>query len=163
MIRPAILTLALCLAATPAAAHWDRTRWGMTPEAVTALYPAATHSGDPAIRDPAQPVLELGAPYVLDGESFSEVRLFFRDRGRLSMVELTADRTADQIPGLQAWLERRYGKPVAARGALAVPADGRGSYRAEYAGADGDRVVLVVMLWPDGETLAAVSWSPPTP
>lgn len=157
MIRPAILFLTLCLTATPAAAHWDRTRWGMTPEAVKALYPSAVPGSDPA-----KPVLRLQEPHVFDGQSFSRARVFFRDQGKLNLVELASDRNADQVPGLLVWLERRYGKPVATEGAPTVPASDAGFYRAEYAAADGDKVALVIMLWPNGEALSVVSWSPGT-
>ena len=107
MIRPAILFLVLCLTATPAAAHWDRTRWGMTPEAVKALYPSAVRSGDAALTDPAKPVLQLEAPNVFDGQPFEQARLVFRDEGRLSLVELRDLGAADRVPGLLAWMERR--------------------------------------------------------
>ena len=106
MIRPAILFLVLCLTATPASAHWDRTRWGMTPQAVKALYPSAVPSGDPALTDPAKPVMQLEAPYVFDGQSFELARLFFRDQGRLDRVEFSSIGAGDQVPGLLAWLER---------------------------------------------------------
>lgn len=160
MIRPAILILTLCLTATPAAAHWDRTRWGMTPEAVKALYPSAVPSGDPALVDPSKPVLQLASPWVFDGQSFSLSRLFFRAGGRLDRVELVSSDTRGQVPGLLAWLERRYGKPVYTKGPLTAPAGGVEILEARYRGADGDRVVLNV-LWAEGEALSAVSWEPP--
>lgn len=164
MIRPVLIILLACLTASPAVAHWDRTRWGMTPAEVTALYPAAFPAGDPAYRDPAKPVLGLPDPYVFDGQSFSLVQLFFRDRGRLSQVSLTTDSKADAVPGLLAWLERRYGRPTASEGSLTVPeASNLRSYTATWAAADGDRVKVTVLIWPNGDALAAVSWEPRSP
>lgn len=160
MIRPALLLLILCLIATPAAAHWDRTRWGMTPEAVKALYPSAVPSGDPALVDPAKPVLQLASPYVFDGQSFSLPRLFFRNGGRLDRVEFASFGDQGRVPGLLAWLERRYGKPVSTKGPLTPPASGVEILEARYRAADGDQVVLNV-LWAEGEAAVAVSWEPP--
>ncbi|MBX7250271.1 MAG: hypothetical protein K1X35_14655 [Caulobacteraceae bacterium] len=160
MIRPVLLFLTLSLVATPAAADWDRTRWGMTPQAVKALYPAAVPSGDPALVDPAKPLLQLEQPYVFDGQTFDLARLFFRNAGGLDRVEFMAMNAQDKVPGLLAWLEQRYGPPVFSEGPTQAPSNSVEILEVRYRPANGDRVVFMV-LWTEGVALVGLSWEPP--
>lgn len=81
--------LTLCLAAAPAFAEWETTRWGMTPEEVIAAVPGAQavkRKGDGQdVWDHHQLAV---APY-LDGEFRTEALFFFQPRSRrLAFVKL---------------------------------------------------------------------------
>lgn len=108
MVAPvaAAVFAAALLSAAPAAAHWDKTRWGMSVEQVEALYPQA-RPATPAGNQSA--VLELPGSFVWDGRTWTKVRFNFQgDRG-LAVVSMQTDASFETI---RAYLATRYGPPI---------------------------------------------------
>jgi hypothetical protein len=89
------------LAATPARADWDRTRWGMTRAEAVAAYPQATPTGDPTL-------LRLQGSFIYLARGFSVAGLRFNKDDRLSEVLFLP--AAGEGAALRAELTRRLGE-----------------------------------------------------
>lgn len=93
-MRPTLLAAACAvgLLASPAAAHWQNTRWGMTEAEVRALWPAAFEkvSG-------VSYYLHIDGPVTVSGRSFKAISFYFDTKGRLRAVHATAPEPYDAI------------------------------------------------------------------
>ncbi len=104
-----LLLLAGTLIAAPASAHWQFTRWGMTPEQVQAASPTVQLGENRSASSSASRVL-ASAPYSANGMSF-DVRFGFDAGRRLNKVSLElAD--LSQCTALNAALRSVYGEPM---------------------------------------------------
>lgn len=108
----AALAAALTLCATPAAAHWEYTRWGMTQQQVVAASRGAVRAL-PAGERRAVPAARM--EYRASGEFRSgTMRLtvaFAFDARNGGLVCVSARGDAAQGPALRARLERLFGAP----------------------------------------------------
>lgn len=108
----AALVAALTLCATPAAAHWEYTRWGMTQQQVVAASRGAVRAL-PAAQRRAVPAARM--EYRASGEFRSgSMRLtvaFAFDARNGGLVCVSARGDAAQGPALRARLERLFGPP----------------------------------------------------
>lgn len=127
-IPPAIVA-AVILAASPAAAHWQWTKWGMTPDQVVAA------GGTKAALAPTEPRwrVRLVSPVTAGGVTFESGSFAFED-GRLVAVSLDA-KDALSFHKLESALGGAFGQPV-------VSTDGAISTRVFADKAKGNRVTL---------------------
>lgn len=103
---------------SPAAADWQYTKWGMTPEEVVAASAGAARQTTPSEDDGSDGVVTLAmADYVASGFEFSAHFAFSRKDRRLAEITLLLDEPS-QCFELKGALERRYGSPTSARGGL---------------------------------------------
>lgn len=87
MLRWTVALLALCGSAA-ASAHWQYTKWGMTPEQVAMAAPASfTRLSDPDL-DSATSRTRLGTNYEAMGFTFAAFFQFDRATGGLDRVKL---------------------------------------------------------------------------
>lgn len=126
----AVLALGAALAAPgPARADWDKTRWGMTPAQVKALYPAAREDpprpGNPA----ATPTLTLDQPVTGTWMTVRAVTFRFDRSGKLEGVTLTPPDDRDKI---ETFLIFTFGSPVAITGTLEATGRANAVYEADY-------------------------------
>lgn len=135
---------AALLSVTPAAAHWDKTRWGMTPAQVGLLYPKA-RPGTPSSNQSA--VLELPGPFGWIGHTWTKVRFNFNGDKGLTVVAMNTDASFED---LRAILTARYGNPTDDTG----PGPLRLVYYTDPV--TRDQVWITHM-----ESVRGVSWSPP--
>lgn len=108
----ALIAAALALLATPAAAHWEFTRWGMTEGQVI----AASRGGVRALpREQRRLVPAARMEYRAAGEFRSgNLRLtvaFAFDMRNGGLVCVSAQGAPEQAPALRARLERQFGRP----------------------------------------------------
>lgn len=101
------LCITLLLLSTPAAANWQHTRWGMTPEEVKAADPGA--ESIPASERKSKSAALLRAPYSASGMPFTADFIFHNNR--LSTVQLVPV-DPDDGPRAAAILLRVYGRPI---------------------------------------------------
>lgn len=110
MVRAAALILALVLAsASPAAADWQFTKWGMTPAQVAA---AGGSRIVPIVETAPRWQLTMPGPYKVAGLTFDDVTFAFDD-GRLSEIELSAP--SDSLGKVQQALASALGPPAYSR------------------------------------------------
>jgi hypothetical protein len=103
------LVLLIMVATQPlAAAKWDYTRWGMTPEQVAAAPNGAVHVEKKSAGAQAYEALASGRVSV--GPFAMNASFGFDRTGGLARVTLTF---ADELrtEGLRAWLVQTYGRP----------------------------------------------------
>lgn len=122
----AAIAAAILTTATPAAADWQWTRWGMSPAEVV------TASGGKAVPG-ARGLYVLSEPQVAGGLTFDSVAFSFDD-GRLSAVTMVSD----DILFIEAeWkLAAAFGEPV-------VKSDDQGRVRVFVDRAKGNSIRLV--------------------
>jgi len=103
------IALAVCLISSQAQAHWEYTRWGMSPKAVAASSRGAVQVGPGAQADQilAMPVGAVGV-YRNHGHSFHAVFYFQKDR--LALIELTLLGDPSRCSEVLRDLVARYGK-----------------------------------------------------
>jgi len=142
----AALAVSLLIAA-PAAAHWNETRWGMSVEQVTALYPAAREvaSSVPG----ASRVFEIPSGLDWQGRRWTSVRFSFWPGQGLAVVILSADTTLAEMTG---WVSARYGP--------ATSTLDLGSARSDFFQDPGAGDTVWITSAPGASSLA-VSWGPP--
>lgn len=118
MWKKIVAGIALILATpNPAAADWQYTKWGMTPdEVIAASNGAASESTPSPDSEPSEIVTLASADYVASGYEFWVSFGFSADR-RLSEVSLSL-RDSDKCVYLADALDRRYGRPVSREGGL---------------------------------------------
>jgi hypothetical protein len=155
------VVLAAAFLAAPAAADWDRTRWGLSPDQVTYLYPAAADL-------PAAPgdgrtyrVLKLAGPLSYDGRTWTEASFHFERGGRLTRVELSA--APGQVEAIEAWLTGRFGPPLEREGHPPRAGDTAAYYTVRHRdAASGDEVKLGAGVLAN-LTVTLVTFSTPDP
>lgn len=108
MPRAGLIALAL-LTATPAAAHWEYTRWGMTEAAVIAASRGAVRAL-PAGERRRQGDLDYRAAGRLEVEGAAFRLAFGFARAGLRCVSIRAE-DPGQAPALRRWITRRFGEP----------------------------------------------------
>src|ERR1700688_187290 len=112
----AFLALALVGLASPAAADWQFTKWGMTPEQVVKKSPTPVKKVAPEDRDQGGHLtIEKGMPNLLEGDWTSGAFKFhvtyrFDARRHLSAVDLEILEDGQAMDVANA-LSDRYGKP----------------------------------------------------
>lgn len=106
------LAAALALAATPAAAHWEFTRWGMTERQVIAASRGAVRA---LPREQRRLVPSARMEYRATGEfrsgTLALTVAFAFDARNGGLVCVSAQGEPDQAPALRARLERLFGRP----------------------------------------------------
>ena len=120
-MRRAPLLLALLVLAGPARAHWEYTRWGMTPEQVVQASRGTALLVPPAERRrlPDADLLVAAEGSFAEGPLRLAVRFGFDSRGSLALVVYgVADPAQNQA--LRDWLVRRHGEPQRQGGLPAI-------------------------------------------
>lgn len=149
MVAPAaaVVFAAALLSATPVAAHWNNTRWGMSIEQVEALYPAAreVESSVPG----ASRVFEIPSGFDWQGRRWTSVRFSFWPGQGLAVVILRADTTLAEMTG---WVSARYGP--------ATSTMDLGSARSDFFRDPGAGDTVWITSAPGASSLA-VSWGAP--
>lgn len=86
----ALVALLAGFLATPdsARAHWENTRWGMTPAQVKALYPGAREEPPPADSSRRAPLLHVDGPIRAGNWEWAAIDFYFERDGKLSSVRL---------------------------------------------------------------------------
>lgn len=105
---------AAALAATPASAHWENTRWGMSEaQVIAAMRGSAVRALPP---DERRPVPAARIEYRVGGEFRSgtlRLRVAFAFDGRTGgLVCVSAQADEADGPALRARLERQFGAPT---------------------------------------------------
>lgn len=108
MSRAGLIALAL-LTATPAAAHWEYTRWGMTEAAVIAASRGAVRAL-PAGERRRQGDLDYRAAGLFEADGARFRVAFGFARAGLRCVSIRAE-DPRQAPALRRWITRRFGEP----------------------------------------------------
>ncbi|MES2710784.1 MAG: hypothetical protein V4653_04330 [Pseudomonadota bacterium] len=108
MPRAGLIVLAL-LTATPAAAHWEYTRWGMTEDAVIAASRGAARTLPTAQRR-RQGDLDYRAAARIEAEGARFRVVFGFGRAGLRCVSIRAE-DPRQAPALRRWITRGFGPP----------------------------------------------------
>lgn len=119
-MRALPLLAVLLLAAAPARAHWEYTRWGMTPEQVAQASRGAVRVIPPSARKPL-PDTDLTAAAegsFTDGALRLLVRFGFDSKGLAIVAYAVTD--PRQNEALRAWLIRRHGEPQRTGGLPAI-------------------------------------------
>lgn len=114
-----LLPLSALLLASPAYADWQYTRWGMTPEQVTAASSGKVTVG-PGDPQEEYPSAKIGASGDYSNGEFSFKAKFYFANGKLVDVRLklvSADLVGDGYKIKNA-LDGRYGKPFSESGGL---------------------------------------------
>ena len=109
-----IVTLAAVLFAAPAAADWQYTRWGMTPQQVTAASRGVAKTNPAEVSDTGTHRSEralLAGPYSAARMSFRAVFYFGNADKKLSKVHLILQGGAD-CTDVRAELMNLYGPPL---------------------------------------------------
>lgn len=110
MIRKLMpVALACAVIASPAGAHWQFTRWGMTPAQVIEASNGSAAAGDGAKAGRGDDTVEAVGTYVA-GEATFTTKFWFGHQG-LSMVALQL-RDDGQCLDVQRDLLAKYGEPV---------------------------------------------------
>lgn len=106
----ALLLLVAGLAPAPARAHWENTRWGMTPAQVKALYPAAKEvPARPGMRGD-YPRLRLEGPIKVRDWNWKSIEFRFERGGKLTGVSLVpTDGWDEQV---KFYAGNLFGEPV---------------------------------------------------
>lgn len=107
MRRAVIFALAAFAASAPASAHWQYTRWGMTPEEVLAARPGLT-AGVDEYNSFEGSLVRVSGMHREDDRDFI-IRFGFNDENRLVTVDLEPKNMADCRRAIRA-VERRLGR-----------------------------------------------------
>ncbi len=115
------LLAALLALAGPALAHWEYTRWGMTPEQVVQASRGAVRLIPPAERPrlPDADLLVAAEGSFAEGPLRLSVRFGFDAREGLALVVYGVAEPG-QNAALRAWLIRRHGEPQRRGGLPAI-------------------------------------------
>ncbi|MGO4686197.1 hypothetical protein [Hyphomicrobium sp. 2TAF46] len=104
------LAAAIAVCSQPVAAHWQYTRWGMTPDQVISASKNTAHiASDPAMHGTAEARNLLDGKYRSQGFDF-DINFLFDTSNKLSHVSLQLVTPAD-CPVLQGKLSNIYGSP----------------------------------------------------
>ena len=109
MIRKMMLVALACAGASPADAHWQFTRWGMTPAQVIEASNGTTSVGDGAKAARGDDTVGAVGTYIAGATTFT-TKFWFGRQG-LSTVALQL-RDYDQCVDVQRDLLVKYGEPV---------------------------------------------------
>lgn len=128
----------LVAAAAPAHAHWQFTRWGMTPDEVVGASPVQVGPFSNPDFDTDSAVAKLVSNYSAGGFDFAVGYMFDRATGRLSRVHLELKDPA-QCGKLWHSMDAIYGKP-------STTVNSRAQLAAKWHDTEAGNVVSVVLL-----------------
>jgi len=119
-----VAAIALLLAALPAQADWQATRWGMSETEAAAVVPGSgpANAIDVQSYSNAEGKVGLFAPYRTSEFGFRAYLRFAPNGQGLSSVLLLLDDAKEQGPRLWDALTDRYGEPQLRPNALGFPA-----------------------------------------
>lgn len=103
------LTVAAMIFAFPAAADWQYTKWGMTPNQLTSSVPGGVHTNDDRSRDATPMIARLYSDYSGGGMDFIAY-FYFDGSDRLARVSLEP-KDMGKCSDLRFELSNAYGQP----------------------------------------------------